>query len=68
MAIVKVGAGALVVGALFVSAGMFLLNGLERSAGGAAPIVIMGLGCTGLLLGGMAGAAQAVVDAVRNLR
>jgi hypothetical protein len=43
---------------------MCVLDGIERSVGKAATVVIMGMGCVGLLLGGMAGATQAVVDAV----
>jgi hypothetical protein len=68
MAIGKVVVPALAFGGLFVVAGMALLDGIEKSAGRAGPIAVIGLGCTGLLLGGIAGAAQAIVDAIKYRR
>jgi hypothetical protein len=64
VAILKVLGVALAVGALFGVAGAALIDGIEKSAGRAGPVVVIGLVSTGLLLGAIAGAAQVVVDAI----
>jgi hypothetical protein len=64
MAVLKVLAAALLGGAFFAVAGGFLLLGMERATGSATPVVILGVACVGILLGAIAGAAQAVVDAI----
>jgi hypothetical protein len=43
---------------------MALLEGLERAVGRGAVVVQLSLGCAGAVLGAIAGAAQAVVDAI----
>jgi hypothetical protein len=68
MAILKVLGTAVAVGMLFVVAGAALTVVIEKSVGRSATLVITGIGCVGLLLGGIAGAAQAVVDALRAPR
>jgi hypothetical protein len=67
MAILKVVILALAFGFLFTGAGLCLLDGIEKAAGKAGTLVIMGMGGIGLLLGAIAGAAQAVVDALKGL-
>ena len=64
MAILKVLGMALAIGALFGVAGAALIDGIEKSAGRAGPVAVIGLVCTGLLLGAIAGAAQVMVDAI----
>ena len=64
MATLKVFGMALAVGMLFGVAGAALIDGIEKSAGRAGPVVVKGLVCTGLLLGAIAGAAQVIVDAI----
>jgi hypothetical protein len=64
MAILKVLGVALAVGALFGVAGAAVIDGIEKSAGRAGLVVVIGLVCTGLLLGAIAGAAQVIVDAI----
>jgi hypothetical protein len=64
MAILKVLGVALAVGALFGVAGAATIDGIEKSAGRAGPVVVIGLVSTGLLLGAIAGAAQVIVDAI----
>jgi hypothetical protein len=66
MAVLKVFVLALACGFLFTGAGMCLLDGIEKSAGKASTVVIMGMGGTGLLLGAIAGAAQAIVDVLQR--
>jgi hypothetical protein len=66
MALLKVTVFAVALGVLFGVAGLFLLSGIEKSAGNAAPIVIMGFTGIGLLLGAIAGATQAIVDAINS--
>jgi NADH:ubiquinone oxidoreductase subunit 5 (subunit L)/multisubunit Na+/H+ antiporter MnhA subunit len=64
VAILKVLGMALAIGMLFGVAGAALIDGIEKSAGRAGPVVVIGLVCTGLLLGAIAGAAQVIVDAI----
>ena len=64
MAILKVLGMALAIGALFGVAGAALIDGIEKSAGRAGAVVVIGLVYTGLLLGAIAGAAQVIVDAI----
>jgi hypothetical protein len=66
MAALKVMILALACGFLFTAAGACFLDGIEKSAGKAGPLVVMGMGGTGLLLGAIAGAAQAVVDVLKR--
>jgi hypothetical protein len=66
MASMKVLTAAIGCAILFGGVGMVLLDGIERSVGKSSTVVIMGLACVGLLLGAVVGAAQAVVDAIRQ--
>jgi hypothetical protein len=68
MAIVKVLIAAVLLGALFALGSAVLLEWIEKSVGRGAPIVQIALCCTGVILGAIAGAAQAVVDAIRSKR
>jgi hypothetical protein len=64
MAVLKVVGVAASFSALFAVGSVLLLSGIERSVGSAAPVVILGLGCVGLLFGAIIGATQVVVDAI----
>jgi threonine dehydrogenase-like Zn-dependent dehydrogenase len=66
MAFLKVLALALATGVLFATAGMSTVEWVEKSVGRGATVVIVGFGCVGLLLGAIAGAAQVVVDALKD--
>jgi hypothetical protein len=68
VAIVKVLIPAAVLGALFALGSIAVLEGIERAAGRGALVVQVALGCAGALLGAIAGAAQAVVDAIEEGR
>jgi hypothetical protein len=66
MAILKVLIGAVLLGVLFALSSAVLLDWIEKSVGRGAPVVQIALGCVGALLGAIAGAAQAVVDAIEG--
>jgi hypothetical protein len=68
MAILKVLGMALAIGLLFLLAAAVLTVPLEKSVGQSAIVFQVGVGCAGALLGGVAGAAQAVVDAITQSR
>jgi hypothetical protein len=66
MAILKVLALAVAGAVLFAGSAVSIVEGIEKSVGRGSTVVIMGLGCVGALLGAVAGAAQVVVDAIRE--
>jgi hypothetical protein len=66
MALLKVLALAVVFGMLFGVGSIALLEWIEEAVGRNAPVVQLSLGCAGAILGAIAGAAQAVVDAIEN--
>jgi len=66
MALIKVLFFAVVLGLLFGLAGMAFLDGVEKSVGKGATIAIIFFGVAGALIGAIAGAAQAVVDAMEK--
>jgi len=39
---------------------------IEKSVGSGSTVVIIGVSCVGMLLGAIAGAAQVVVDAIKE--
>jgi hypothetical protein len=64
VAILKVLGMAVAIGMLFGVAGAALTVPLERSLGQSAMAFTVGVTCAGAILGGIAGAAQAIVDAI----
>jgi len=68
VAILKVLGMALAIGMLFGLAGAALTVPLERSLGKSAMAFSVGVTCAGAILGGIAGAAQAIVDAIAESR
>jgi hypothetical protein len=64
VAAVKVLVPAVVLGALCALGSMALVEGIERAVGRGALVVQLSVGCAGAVLGAIAGAAQAVVDAI----
>jgi hypothetical protein len=66
MAILKVLGPAALLGILFALSGMAILEGLERSVGKGASVVILFLGIAGGIIGAIAGATLAVVDAIKE--
>lgn len=66
MAIVKVLISAFVLGLLFAALSLFFLENIERATRGNAAVVQIGLVCVGGILGGIAGGAQAIVDAIEK--
>ena len=64
MAILKVLGMALAIGMLFGLAGAALTVPLEKSLGQSAMAFTVGITCAGAILGGIAGAAQVIVDAI----
>jgi hypothetical protein len=68
MAILKVLGMALAFGVLFLVAAAVLTVSVEKSVGQSANVFQVGVACARALLGGVAGAAQAVVDAIAEAR
>jgi hypothetical protein len=68
VAILKVLGMALAIGMLFWLAAAALTVAIEKSVGQSAIVFQVGVACAGALLGGVAGAAQAVVDAITDAR
>jgi hypothetical protein len=66
MAIIKVLGPALLLGILFAGAGFAILDGIEKSVGKGASVVILFLGVGGAIIGAIAGAALAIVDALET--
>jgi hypothetical protein len=64
VAILKVLGMALAIGLLFMVAGAALTVPLERLLGQSAMAFTVGVTCAGAILGGIAGAAQAIVDVI----
>jgi hypothetical protein len=66
MALVKVLGLAVVFGLLFGVGSVAMLDWIEKAVGRGAAVVQLALAGTGALVGAIAGAAQAVVDAIEN--
>jgi hypothetical protein len=64
MALFKVLGLAAAFGLLFGLAGMAALDGVEKSVGRGASVAIIFFGVAGGIIGVIAGAAQAIVDAI----
>jgi hypothetical protein len=68
MTMLKVLMPALAMGFLFVIIGLVLIEKIEGGVGRGSPIVLLALGAAGMVVGSIAGAAQAIVDAIEKGR
>jgi hypothetical protein len=66
MAIAKVLVSGIALGLSFAVLGFVLTATFERSVGASAPLVILNIGCAGAILGSIAGATQAIVEAIQK--
>ena len=66
MTIVKVVILAVIFGFFFAVIGLLLTATFERFLRAANPFVLLNVTCVGIVLGGIAGAGQAIVDAIER--